>query len=96
MPTAAVSHRLSSEKSKGNRQRHAQFVGARSGRDDTQAGAEPLAAQALVAWTDAFVKGEKQPHSAHDEMALPFLIRKALVEQGCEIDGVIHFSGDEE
>lgn len=56
---------------------------------------KPMDAAQLVSWVDDFLKDPNNGQSPHDELALPFLIRKALVEQGCEIDGVEHFIGQE-
>lgn len=57
---------------------------------------KPMDAVRLVSWVDDFLKNPNGNHSPHDELALPFLVRKALVEQGCEIDGVEHFIGQED
>ena len=48
----------------------------------------PTDAAGLIAHCDAYIADPSTQHNPHDEVALPFLLRKMLVEQGYEVPGV--------
>lgn len=49
----------------------------------------------LLLFADGYLNDPQQIHSPHDERALPFLLRKALVEHGYSVSGVEKISGFE-
>jgi transcriptional regulator with XRE-family HTH domain len=53
----------------------------------------PMDYNELIAWVDAYVRNPDTHHNPHDEMVLPFLIRKALIEQGYRVEGVLQVGG---
>jgi transcriptional regulator with XRE-family HTH domain len=46
----------------------------------------------LISYCDDYLGNPQTAHSPHDELALPFLLRKMLVELGCDVPGVVRFA----
>lgn len=55
----------------------------------------PMDAEALVAFCDAYLRDAEAVHDPRDEAALPFLLRKALVEHGHALEGVVRIVASE-
>lgn len=55
----------------------------------------PMTVEELLAFADQYVDDPLQIHNPHDELALPFLLRKALVEHGHQVPGIEKISGCE-
>lgn len=55
----------------------------------------PMTVEELLAFADQYVGDPLQIHSPHDELALPFLLRKALIEHGHQVPGLEKISGCE-
>jgi len=55
----------------------------------------PMDAGALVAWCDAYLGDASAVHDPRDEAALPFLLRRALVEHGYALEGVVRIVASE-
>lgn len=51
--------------------------------------AGPMDAAALISYCDDYIGNLQTAHSPHDELALPFLLRKVLVELGYDVPGVV-------
>lgn len=54
----------------------------------------PMNLHGLLAHVDGWLAQPGRPHGPNDEVSLPFLLRKALIEQGFEVPGVaVHGGG---
>ena len=51
--------------------------------------AGPMDAAGLISYCDDYIGNPQTAHSPHDELALPFLLRKVLVELGYDVPGVV-------
>ncbi len=54
---------------------------------------EPMTASELVQLVDGYISDPIRVHSSHDELVLPYLIRKALVEHGHPVPGIDRITG---
>ncbi len=54
---------------------------------------EPMTASELVQLVDDYISDSNRVHSPHDELVLPYLIRKALVEHGHPVPGIDRITG---
>lgn len=54
---------------------------------------EPLSYHEFLDRVDRFVQDPGEPHSGHDEVTLPFLARKALLENGYDVPEVVRLGG---
>ncbi len=54
----------------------------------------PMDLEALLAYVDASIHQPDRPHGPNDEVTLPFLLRKALIEQGFDVPGVVFHGAD--
>ena len=54
----------------------------------------PMDLDALLAYVDASIHRPGRPHGPNDEVTLPFLLRKALIEQGFDVPGVVFHGAD--
>lgn len=50
---------------------------------------QPLDAAGLIAHCDRHLADPNTTHNVHDELTLPFLLRKMLAEQGQDVDGLV-------
>jgi len=55
----------------------------------------PMDAAALLSYCDEYFSDSCTLHGPHDESALPFLLRKMLVEQGLEVPGLVRLVASE-
>jgi hypothetical protein len=55
----------------------------------------PMDAAALLAFCDAYLGDAGTVHDPRDDAALPFLLRKALVEHGHALEGVVRIVASE-
>lgn len=55
----------------------------------------PMTVEELIQFVGTYLQDDTQIHNPHDEAALPFLLRKALVEHGHQVPGVEKISGYE-
>jgi transcriptional regulator with XRE-family HTH domain len=53
----------------------------------------PMTIEELIQFVRTYLQDVNQIHNPHDEAALPFLLRKALVEHGHQVPGVEKISG---
>lgn len=51
--------------------------------------AGPTDAAGLLSYCDNYIGDPQRAHSPHDELALPFLLRKFLVDLGYDVPGVV-------
>ena len=55
----------------------------------------PMTVEQLLSFVDDYIADPGQLHNPHDELVLPFLMRKSLVEHGHQVPGVEKISGCE-
>ncbi|HLL52370.1 MAG TPA: hypothetical protein VK447_02430, partial [Myxococcaceae bacterium] len=55
----------------------------------------PMDADALLSECDRYIRDPKTLHNPHDELTLPFLVRKMLVEHGHHVPGVVRIMASE-
>jgi transcriptional regulator with XRE-family HTH domain len=55
----------------------------------------PMDADALLSECDRYIRDPKTLHGPHDELTLPFLVRKMLVEHGQDVPGVVRVLASE-
>lgn len=55
----------------------------------------PMTAEQLLTFADEYIQDFGQIHNPHDELVFPFLLRKALVEQGHQVAGIEKISGSD-
>ena len=53
----------------------------------------PQSVEELLRFVDEYLADPKRRHSPHDELVLPYLIRKALVEHGHPVPGIDRITG---
>lgn len=53
----------------------------------------PMTAEEVLRWVEQFLSDPATRHTPHDEMVLPYLIRKALLEHGYPVPDVDRISG---
>lgn len=54
----------------------------------------PMALDGLLAWCDAASDVAGRPHGPNDEVSVPFLVRKALIERGVDVPGATYHGFD--
>jgi transcriptional regulator with XRE-family HTH domain len=54
---------------------------------------EPMIGSELIQLVDDYISDSNLVHSPHDELVLPYLIRKALVEHGHPVPGIDRITG---
>lgn len=55
----------------------------------------PMDSAAVLAFCDAYLADHETVHGPTDEVSLPFLLRKALIEHGYEVPGVVRIVASE-